>query len=341
MAVNYEYKKNYYELLDVSPGSSGEEIERAYRRAAEAYSADSAALYSLCSEEQREGLLSEIRAAFETLTDPLKKREYDSKLNGGDHEEQEMSYEVDLRVLGEGAVRPEEKHPGPAPELIKPWNTSHLKRPLVITDEKEPFTIEQYRVLYTKLESISLRHSYKVFAVTSAVKGEGKTVTSLHLAHVMAHDFKKRVVLVECDLKKPSLMYYFRDPGNCYGLADVLKGEVEVKDAISRVGDSSLYLLPEGKRTANSTELFNSKHMKTTVERLKENFDFVIMDCPPVLPLADMNLISRFVDGILLVVRSGSTPKDMVLKSVNSIPDANIVGVVLNGANTSFKKYYY
>jgi len=120
-----------------------------------------------------------------------------------------------------------------------------------------------------------------------------------------------------------------------------LKGEVEVKDAISRVGDSSLYLLPEGKRTANSTELFNSKHMKTTVERLKENFDFVIMDCPPVLPLADMNLISRFVDGILLVVRSGSTPKDMVLKSVNSIPDANIVGVVLNGANTSFKKYYY
>src|SRR3990172_7298739 len=185
MAVNYEYKKNYYELLDVSPGSSGEEIERAYRRAAEAYSADSAALYSLCSEEQREGLLSEIRAAFETLTDPLKKREYDSKLNGGDHEEQEMSYEVDLRVLGEGAVRPEEKHPGPAPELIKPWNTAHLKRPLVITDEKEPFTIEQYRVLYTKLESISLRHSYKVFAVTSAVKGEGKTVTSLHLAHVL------------------------------------------------------------------------------------------------------------------------------------------------------------
>lgn len=200
---------------------------------------------------------------------------------------------------------------------------------------------EQYRVLYTRLENFHLKNMYKTFAITSSAKGEGKTITSLNLAYVIAHDFSKKVIVVECDLKKPSISSYFMASNERPDLLNVLTGKIDVNSAIAQVENTGLYLLTARPNIKNSCELLGSKQMEAVLSTLKKDFDYIILDTPPLLPLADMNVLSKIVDGLILVVRAGNTPKDIVLKGAHSIHNANILGVVLNAADSVFKKYYY
>lgn len=227
------------------------------------------------------------------------------------------------------------------PEIWRLKSDTKLEHPLVVIGEADPLAVEQYRVLYTKLEHISSGNSYKTFAITSAVKGEGKTVTSLNLAYVMAQEFKQKVILIECDLKNPSLTSYFLNGGPRKGLIDVIKGKMNLSDAIIQIEGISLYSLPAPHNIKNSSELLGSPYMNTVLNLLKNQFDYVIIDSPPILPLADVNILSKMVDGLVLVVRAGKTPKDIVCKAVNSVSNGNFIGIVLNGTERSLKKYYY
>lgn len=321
-------EKNYYELLNVLPGATQQEIEEAYRRARAIYGEDSLASYSLYSQEERESMLETIGEAYKTLTDSSKRNAYDAKFS--DFSEKEHR-QIDIES---GNIKDISK-------IIAFKHSIRFKKPLVSMDAMEPLTANQYRILYTKLEHISVRNSYKAFAVTSAVKGEGKTITSLNLAYVMANDFRKRVVLVECDLKNPSLSPYLTESDNSYDLIAVIKGEIDLHAAMIQLEQTSLYFLPVRQISKNSIELINSQRMKGVLNTLKAEFDYVLIDCPPILPLADMNIISKIADGVVLVVMAGKTPKDIVLKAAQSLNSANIAGIVLNGANTLLKKYYY
>ena len=128
-------------------------------------------------------------------------------------------------------------------------------------EDMDIFAAEQYRTLYTRLEHISLKNSYKTFAITSAIKGEGKTITSLNLAYVMAHDFNKKVIVVECDLKKPSIPSYFMEPDNNYGLINVINGEIDLKTAIIQVENVGFYLLTASPNTTlEQAEEFLHEH---------------------------------------------------------------------------------
>ena len=319
--------KNYYEILDINPGASQEEIEEAYRRAKAVYGEDSVAVYSLYSSEERKRIMKRIMEAYETLRDPVKRKVYDANV---------IFQSTKGSVPEEGMVAEEE-----LVEVLEDTKKMGFKKPLVVTDGAYPLVTEQYRILYTRLEEIGSKKSIKTFAITSAVKGEGKTVTSLNLSLLMAQEFKKDVILVEFDLRNPVITSEFLDATPEYGLVNVVKNMVDIEDALIRIDDTSLRLLPVKQAVKGSADILGSPRIKEIFADLKERCDYVIVDSPPILPLADMNIISKLVDGIIMVVRAEKTPKDIVLKAINSLPNGNILGMVLNGAAISFKKYYY
>lgn len=322
---------DYYELLDLAPGASQIEIEEAYKKAKETYGKNSVATYSLYSNQERDELLRKITKAYEKLTDP-EAREYieDAVRSDDDHHGIHIVHgkEKDEQKLDE-------------PEMAATGEGAALRQTLEVMDDKDPVATEQYRVLFTKLEQLSFRNSKKVFAITSSVKGEGKTVTSMNLAYIMAADFKKKVALVEGDLKNPSISINYLNGLETKGLVSYLKGEATLEDILVKVDGPDLYVIPARTRVRNSSELLNSTKLKRLVEDLRARFDYVIFDTPPILPLADISLISKVVDGLLLVVRAGKTRKSLVKSALASISIDNFLGSVLNGADTPIKKYYY
>lgn len=324
-----QMEKNYYDLLKIPYETTEAAIKEAYGRAKTMYSNDSAATCSPFSNEQREAMLAEITDAYNTLKDPLKRRTYDDE-RASSARENNTDNEKSLLFL----------HNSVSESSQKDRKSVTLKTPLAVMNENDPMTTEQYRILYTRIEEIISSNSYKCFAVTSAVKGEGKTLTSMNMAYLMAHEFKKKVLLIEGDLKNPSLSPYFLTGLPAKGLIDVVRGNAELNDSIVQLKNSNLYILPAGGRVKNSSEFLSSDRMHKILSSLKEEFDILIIDSPPILSLADMNILSKLVDGVLLVVRAGETPKDIVLKAVHSLSSDKIIGVILNGAERSMKKYW-
>lgn len=330
--MSQQIGKNYYELFKITHETTEAGIKEAYDRAKTMYSKDSAVPYTHFSNEQREARLAEITDAYNTLKDPLKRRTYDDERASsaiGNNTENEKS----LLHLHNSVSESSNKNRQPVT----------LKKPIAVMNESDPTTTEQFRILYTRLEQIISSNSYKCFAVTSAVKGEGKTFTSMNMAYLMAHEFKKKVLLIEGDLKNPSMSSYFLSGLPTKGLIDVVRGSAELNDSIVQLKNSNLYILPAGGRIKNSSEFLSSGRMNKILSSLREEFDILIIDSPPILSLADMNILSKLVDGVLLVVRAGETPKDIVLKAVHSLSSGNIIGVILNGAERSKKRYdrYY
>lgn len=334
-AMKHTNGKNYYEMLDIMPGASILEIEEAYRTAKSVYSEDSAVAYSLYTSDERRQKLAELSDVYNTLTDPVKRRSYDIRLGASTGAAAPAAQTAD-------PFRPEK-------DAFEEYNESgafkdklQLKRQLAVTVSQNQMVLEKYRHLYTRLEQISLKNSHKAFAVTSAVKGEGKTMTSMNLAYVMATEFRKKVLLLECDLRHPSISSSYLDTGRLAGLVDVLKGDVDVRRAINKLEDTSLHFLPARCSVKDSSVLLNSSAMINVMSTARDSFDYIIMDAPPILPLVDMNILSRMVDGIMLVVRAERTPKDIVTKAIKTLPrERNITGIVLNAATDAQMKKYY
>ena len=182
--------KNYYELLDVTPASTVEDIEVGYRQALKIYGGNSDAVYSLYSNEERESMVKAIKSAYETLTDPEKKHAYDSEIMS---EEEEDTPEVDIEELTSAAGNRQACRPI-AFENVR--NCVRLKRPFPL-ESLDPLITEQYRILCSRIEDAGRRNNSKVFAVTSALKGEGKSVTCMNAAYVMATEFRKKTASEE------------------------------------------------------------------------------------------------------------------------------------------------
>lgn len=208
--------------------------------------------------------------------------------------------------------------------------------------EKEPKSIaaESYRTLRTNIQYSSFDKEYKVIMVTSSEPGEGKSTTAGNLALCLAQG-EKKVILIDCDLRKPSLHKKFRI-SNLMGLSDVLIGKEELKSAIHRY-NKNLVVLTSGKVPPNPSEMLSSKSMNALLEVLKESFDYVILDTPPVQAVTDSQILSTKADGTILVIKSEKTKKDSVQNAINLLRkvNANIIGSVLNGVDNSRNKYYY
>jgi capsular exopolysaccharide synthesis family protein len=197
---------------------------------------------------------------------------------------------------------------------------------------------EQYRLLRTRLEGRENSARTKLLVVTSPGAGEGKTTTSANLALTMAQEFQHQVVLVEADLRRPTLATLFgvrSEPG----LIDVLLGASTLEDALVAVPGHQLFVLPAGAAAVRSAELLASAAMRRVVDTLRARFDRIVVDTPPVT-LADTHVLARIADGVLVVVRAGVTPRPAVERALAGLDRQRLLGIILNEVDQKAEEYY-
>ena len=189
---------------------------------------------------------------------------------------------------------------------------------------------EAFRVLRTNMQYVEVDQDQRVFVVSSSLPGEGKSTTAVNLAITLALA-KQRVALVECDLRRPLIAKRLGlDDG--VGTTSVLIGKVALRDALQPYGDTGLDVLACGPIPPNPSELLQSHAMEKLLGELREQYDIVILDAPPLLPVTDAALLAAQADGALLVVRHGKTTRDQLRHAVERIEavDAKPIGVVIN-----------
>jgi capsular exopolysaccharide synthesis family protein len=198
---------------------------------------------------------------------------------------------------------------------------------------------EQYRLLRTRLEARDATRRTQLLLVTSPKLGDGKTTTAANLALTMAREVQHKVVLVEADLRRPSLAAGFGIEAE-QGLVDVLIGALPLEDALIKVPDHDLVLLPAGTQAASSTELLASLTMQRVLDALRARFDRIVVDTPPV-GLSDTHVLARLADGILVVVRAGVTPRPALERALASMDRERLLGIVLNEVDDVAGGYAY
>lgn len=217
-----------------------------------------------------------------------------------------------------------------------------LNRRKLITkyDPRSPIS-EQYRTIRTNILYSSIDEEIRSILVTSSGPGEGKSTTAANLAIVFAQQ-GKTVLLVDADLRKPTVHYTF-NLNNTTGLTSVLTNQLGLMEAVQENDEKNLYVLPSGPIPPNPSELLGSRAMEHFLERALEEFDIVLFDTPPVLAVTDSQVLANLCHGSILVVSSGTTDKEAVMKTKEqlSATSGKVLGVVLNNKKADKKGDYY
>ncbi len=211
-----------------------------------------------------------------------------------------------------------------------PFDGEAGDEPLVTELNRQSIRAESYRQLRTNLQFVNAATPVKAVMVTSSVSNEGKSSTAVNLATAFA-DAGLKVLLIEGDLRRPKVAEYLGLEGSV-GLTNVLAGQVDVSEVLQRWGRSPLTVLPSGSIPPNPSELLGSRGMIDLVQGFRRDFDIVVIDSPPLLPVTDAAIISSYVDGALVVTRHGSTTKKQVQQSLQALSavNATVLGFVLN-----------
>lgn len=208
--------------------------------------------------------------------------------------------------------------------------------------EKAPKSIdaEAYRSLRSNIEYSSFDDEYRAIVVTSSVPGEGKSTTSGNLALSLAQSGNK-VLLVDCDMRKPSIHKKFKI-SNMSGTAELLLRKESFED-VANCYNENLTIITAGKIPPNPSEMLSSRAMTAFIKEMKKEFKYIILDTPPLQAVTDAQVLSTKADGVLLIVRAGSTKRDAVLNSVDLIKKVKgkVIGMVLNGVENKKNSYYY
>lgn len=209
------------------------------------------------------------------------------------------------------------------------------KRRLAIIEDPGSSTAEAYRVLRNSLDFVNFQNDIKTIIVTSAAPGEGKSTVAANLAASLAQT-GKRVVLVSVDFRRPTTDQFF-SVNNMFGLSDVLLGTHPLKSALQRPGEDQLLVLSAGKMPPNPSELLGSEKMRDVVQALGDWGEWVIIDTPPLLAVADPASVARWADGVLVVSQAGVSTKDAGGKAMELLEKvgAKIVGTVVWGLDES------
>jgi protein-tyrosine kinase len=196
---------------------------------------------------------------------------------------------------------------------------------------------EQYRLLRTRLEGRDHGRRTQLVLVTSPGPGDGKTTTSANLAFTMGQDLNHTVVLVEADLRRPTLATLCGLQAD-RGLADVLIGAADLDEVLVHLPEQNLFVLPAGQVTAGSTELLGSSMMIRLLDALRGRFDRIVIDSPPVT-IADTHVLARLADGVLIVVRAGVTSRPALEHTLEGVERERILGIVLNDVDLTVGGY--
>ncbi|WP_144631394.1 CpsD/CapB family tyrosine-protein kinase [Priestia megaterium] len=216
-----------------------------------------------------------------------------------------------------------------------------LKRRLLAHNSPKDPVAEQYRTIRTNIQFSNVDQDIKTIVLTSSGAEEGKSTTSANLATVYAQQGLK-VLLIDADLRKPTGHYTFRLE-NHIGLTNVLTRQSTLAQAVQESEIPHLSVLTSGPIPPNPSELLASAQMTELLKEMKKQFDMIIFDTPPILAVADAQILANQVDGTILVVSSGKTEKDAALKSKELLSNAKgkLLGVVLNNRKVEEGNYYY
>ena len=203
---------------------------------------------------------------------------------------------------------------------------------VIVDADTLPASREQYRRLAAVLLDAQAETGIKIVMIASAVAGEGKTLTAANLAMTFSESYRKRVLLIDADLRRPTLHQLFRIAASS-GLSEGLTAPGEAKLLVRQVS-AGLAVLPAGRPNPDPMEGLTSERMRRLIAEAKDAFDWVIIDTPPLVLLPDAHLLASIADGVVLVVRAESTPHAMVKRAVEAIGSNRLLGVVLNAVTT-------
>ncbi len=198
----------------------------------------------------------------------------------------------------------------------------------------------EYRRLFQNLRKAADQDELKSILVTSAITGEGKSTIS-SLLSITASRKGNRTLLIDCDIRRPSIhsLFQFERRG---GLTEIVLNGEPSKNVVKKTSIDNLDVITAGIATPHPSELFNTQVINDLISELKFYYDYVILDSPPVIPVSDPMLLAQSVDGVVLVVKAGSTARQVARRAVDIMTTnrANVLGVVLNNARNSLPYYY-
>ena len=234
--------------------------------------------------------------------------------------------------------------PVASPSAVRPEQTvtGVLDPHLVAALAPQSLIAEQYRSLRTRIKSAENGRAVRAIVITNPNKGDGKSLTAANLALTMAQEFQQRVLLIDADFRRPSVHTLFgvtEEPG----LTDVLMGAVELDQALVHVEPHHLTLLPSGRIPTHPAELLGSAAMRRVLDTLRTRYDRILIDMPPVAPLADLHIVAPMADAVLMIVRAGVTPRPAIERALAGLEVSKVLGLVLNESadNTADAETYH
>ncbi len=213
---------------------------------------------------------------------------------------------------------------------------------VALNDPTSPIA-EEYRKLKSMIVALTSKEEFlNTIMVTSTVGAEGKSITSLNLAISLAKDYDYTVLLIDADIRKPSLHNYLNLECD-KGITDCLMGEADLADAIIKTDLGKLSFLPAGKRVADHVELLSSQKMKDLIQETKSRYPdrYIIIDTPPILPFAETRALSYMVDGVLFVVKERTASVDDIGEALGFLEGSNMLGIVYNGVSLDSTSAHY
>jgi protein-tyrosine kinase len=235
------------------------------------------------------------------------------------------------------------------PFFLKRWLARRREGPEITGDlnkrriallQPESYVAEQFRALRGRIDALAAGRPIRTVTVTSALPGEGKTTAAINLAIVSALGVERRVLLVDCDMRRPKVHQSLGLQPD-FGLAEVLTGEAKLEDALLKIEGATLEVLGVRKRPANPSELLASARMRELVAEVAERYDRVVLDTPAALGLPDAKVVADLCDGVVMVVRADSTRQEDVQTVLEFLDRHRVLGLLLNGAMVDQGRYGY
>jgi capsular exopolysaccharide synthesis family protein len=221
-----------------------------------------------------------------------------------------------------------------------PFSVTPESRLVSVTDQ-DSASAEAFRLLGVRLRDLARTRPLKRVLITSTIPQEGKTTTAANLAFTLARSTSQRILLLEGDVRRPALSQMLGLVGNP-GICEWLRGDEKLSNCIYQMENAGIWVLPAGASPQNPLEVLQSAKLNALMAQLVEWFDTVVIDSPPVLPLADTSVWMRLADGIILVARQGVTEKKQLQKGLEAIDPQKLIGALLNcSQNQAHSHYYY
>jgi capsular exopolysaccharide synthesis family protein len=226
-----------------------------------------------------------------------------------------------------------------AGERREPLNFQIGEEASILIPSDNPFAAEEFRKLKTQIFNWS-PNPLHVLLVTSAAPDEGKTVVAVNLAVSISEEIEKKAILIDADLRKPSIRVLSQQKPK--GLSNYLSDQTQLSEILINAASENLCIIPAGPSAKKSSELIGSRKMEGLLTSLRKFGDdtYIIIDTPPVLSSSEPTQLSKWVDGVILVVMADRTPRESVRRAIQSIDRQKIIGVVLNQKEIQRSSYY-